>query len=213
MKKLLVLLLLAFPAFGFAEDLISVNGAEVLILNGSGQFLIERGGDGMFTVVLEIVSDNTMWVLAYSYADLPVFERDFIDFQGFSYFGYQGDMVVIITKDQSRGEMFASIVSSDGQIDLHMGTLAGPTVISSDHLSGGYQFVISKGMTWDDQGSDADLPSGCDDGGEGATSCSITGDNGQACSVSCGAGYYACCMRGGWVTYPRCRCRRADGAK
>ena len=37
----------------------------------------------------------------------------------------------------------------------------------------------------------------CTAGGEGSTSCSVTG-----CSVSCGAGYYACCN----PTGPQCRC-------
>ncbi|NER14470.1 hypothetical protein GWK08_13535 [Leptobacterium flavescens] len=33
----------------------------------------------------------------------------------------------------------------------------------------------------------------CEQGGEGATSCSVTSSTGSGCSVSCGSGYYACC--------------------
>lgn len=35
--------------------------------------------------------------------------------------------------------------------------------------------------------------SGCANGGQGSTSCSIAPEGGGGCSVSCGAGYYACC--------------------
>jgi hypothetical protein len=44
----------------------------------------------------------------------------------------------------------------------------------------------------------------CGQGGEGATSCSIGGDYG--CSVSCKAGYYACCNSG--LLSNSCKCNR-----
>lgn len=40
---------------------------------------------------------------------------------------------------------------------------------------------------------DEDLGVSCESGGTGATSCSISGCFNSGCSVSCGAGYYACC--------------------
>ena len=42
----------------------------------------------------------------------------------------------------------------------------------------------------------------CITGGEGATSCSHM-VKGTGCSVSCGAGYYACCNL-------QCKCERTD---
>lgn len=42
----------------------------------------------------------------------------------------------------------------------------------------------------------------CDSGGEGATSCSLSGDR---CSVTCGPGYYACCR----MVTNTCRCCKA----
>lgn len=35
----------------------------------------------------------------------------------------------------------------------------------------------------------------CDSGGAGSTSCSLSTPSGTGCSVSCGSGYYACCIR------------------
>lgn len=42
----------------------------------------------------------------------------------------------------------------------------------------------------------------CDSGGEGAKSCSMSGDR---CSVTCSPGYYACCR----FTHNNCRCCKA----
>lgn len=49
---------------------------------------------------------------------------------------------------------------------------------------------------------------GCDVGGCPATSCSVGGGNSGTCSVTCPAGYCACCNYGGLVTNSGCRCIR-----
>lgn len=42
---------------------------------------------------------------------------------------------------------------------------------------------------------------GCDAGGQGSSSCSASGNG---CSVSCGAGYYSCCIGTGSTS--NCSC-------
>lgn len=54
---------------------------------------------------------------------------------------------------------------------------------------------------------DTDGGKKCDHGGEGATSCSISSSHGD-CSVSCGTGYYACCVKGSWSTEQSCHCEK-----
>lgn len=49
--------------------------------------------------------------------------------------------------------------------------------------------------------------SNCSSGGPGSSSCS-TSYGGDGCSVSCQAGFYACCEGGGIVTAPKCYCVR-----
>lgn len=46
---------------------------------------------------------------------------------------------------------------------------------------------------------------GCQSGGPGSNSCSLT-INGNGCSVSCASGYYACCSRGQTFGPPNCVC-------
>lgn len=46
---------------------------------------------------------------------------------------------------------------------------------------------------------------GCTSGGPGSNSCSITFSDGAGCSVSCTAGYYACCSGSG------CSCVETQG--
>jgi len=49
----------------------------------------------------------------------------------------------------------------------------------------------------------------CDNGGEGATSCSTSGGgSSSSCSVSCGAGFYACCNNSSFLTQASCKCER-----
>jgi hypothetical protein len=65
--------------------------------------------------------------------------------------------------------------------------------------------------TWDPFGAGG-TATGCDNGGLGAWSCSITNPNGGAsCSASCGSGYYACCNRNdgsAWCCTPKCFCQK-----
>jgi len=49
--------------------------------------------------------------------------------------------------------------------------------------------------------------SDCDSGGPGSSQCSAT-YGGDGCSVTCQAGYYACCERGGILTASECYCVR-----
>lgn len=53
---------------------------------------------------------------------------------------------------------------------------------------------------------DSDGKGKCNHGGEGSTSCSITNSGYGSCSVSCGTGYYACCVKGSWSTKQSCHC-------
>ncbi|MEM6719990.1 MAG: hypothetical protein AAF611_11765 [Bacteroidota bacterium] len=54
---------------------------------------------------------------------------------------------------------------------------------------------------------DVDNKGKCDHGGEGATSCSVGESGGDAGrSVSCGSGYYACCVKGSWIVTQSCHC-------
>lgn len=55
---------------------------------------------------------------------------------------------------------------------------------------------------------DNETEAGCDSGGAGASSCSVSGGatgNSTGCSVSCNSGYYACCNKG--YGSSSCKCK------
>ncbi len=59
----------------------------------------------------------------------------------------------------------------------------------------------------DDGGGGGTGGTTCDSGGPGATSCSVTRNDGNGCFVACASGYYACCIRN-VLAPPSCTCRR-----
>lgn len=50
----------------------------------------------------------------------------------------------------------------------------------------------------------------CDSGGAGSTSCSVENGHG-GCSVTCAAGYTACCSNAGWASPAVCSCTPVSG--
>lgn len=197
MMKKLLLLLIVFTAcaFTYAGTPLITNTT----LDGYGTFFTVQDEDS-FTVVLEVVTDRTIWTITYAY------EYDMADLD-FPYDGWSSPMTVTIAKTW---EKLLYVDVQMGLAYLRMDAPCGPPVIEFNYLGGGYEMVVSEGMSYQDQvDQDADQAAGdCDSGGTGSTDCSITGSfEGSGCSVSCGTGYYACCMNASFMTGVRCKCR------
>lgn len=193
------------------EDDVVVRGSGVIRTAPTGEVVISiHSFAHSDSVAGEVDHEFRFW----SEAPLPRFD---VGFRAASV-EYRGDQLTLTIADRQTYYGFV-VDGAQNAATAVPGGFGGATFVGyglnhsnrrgASRIVEGDGSVTIESIFYPDYGDGTGTGSGgsCDSGGVGSTSCTATNSSsGARCSVSCGAGYYACCTKGGMLTTESCTC-------